>query len=115
MQGTLPTLIEAGRTGIAGPSPRIGQVGARGVRSPFPLRKSGICFLVGTQFDMQEAFPEKIKVQSRSVTEDACVIATAQNLAVAGFSSFDVGLTRLNVNLKHLFVPFGDSEPHLGA
>lgn len=59
---------------------------------------------------MQSAFPNRIKVQSRSVIEDACVIATAQNLAVAGFSSFDVGLTRLNVNLKHLFVPFGEDR-----
>jgi hypothetical protein len=59
---------------------------------------------------VQERFPSQVKVQSRSIREDACVVALAQNLATAGYSTFDAGLIRLNTRLKHLHVPFGNDN-----
>jgi hypothetical protein len=61
---------------------------------------------------VKRRFPSKIRVQSRSVTEDACMIATAQNVATGAFSTFDTGLLRLNTRLKNIYVPMGEeSDP----
>jgi hypothetical protein len=55
-------------------------------------------------------FPSKVTVQSRSVTEDACMLATAQNVATGAYSTFDTGLLRLNANLKNTYVPMGEAN-----
>jgi hypothetical protein len=52
----------------------------------------------------------RVKVQSSSVNEDACMIATAQNLATAAWSTWDTGLSRLNPNLKNLHIPMGEDD-----
>jgi hypothetical protein len=59
---------------------------------------------------MESWFPSKVKVQSRSVREDACVVATAKNLATAAYSTFDAGLIRLNARLMNLHVPMGNEN-----
>jgi len=49
-----------------------------------------------------------LRIQSKTVTEDACMIATAQNVATGGWSTFDTGVLRLNVHLRSIHVPFGE-------
>jgi hypothetical protein len=55
-------------------------------------------------------FPSRVTVQSRSVTEDACMLATARNVATGAFSTFDTGLLRLNANLENTYVPMGEDN-----
>jgi hypothetical protein len=59
---------------------------------------------------VHKRFPKLVTVQSHSINEDACMIATAQNVATAAYSTWDVALTRLNVNLKNLYVPMGKDD-----
>jgi hypothetical protein len=62
---------------------------------------------------MLERYPSQITVQSRSVNQDACVLANAQNFATGAWSTWDTGLSRLNANLKNLYIPMGeDSNVH---
>jgi len=58
---------------------------------------------------MKVAFPRKIQVLSRSVTEDACAMTKARHLAVA-FGTWGPGLSRLNKLLLNLYVPWGEDE-----
>jgi hypothetical protein len=57
---------------------------------------------------LKKWFPTRVTVQSHSVNEDACLIATAENVVVASWSTWDTALTRLNVNLKNLYIPMGE-------
>jgi hypothetical protein len=59
---------------------------------------------------LQAWYPSKVRVQSGSAKEDACMMATAQNVASAAWSTLDAGFTRLNVNLKNLYVPMGSDD-----
>jgi hypothetical protein len=59
---------------------------------------------------VHKRFPKLVTVQSHSINEDACMIATAQNVVTAAYSTWDVALTRLNVNLKNLYVPMGKDD-----
>mmetsp|Transcript_37822 Transcript_37822/g.102350 ORF Transcript_37822/g.102350 Transcript_37822/m.102350 type:complete len:389 (-) Transcript_37822:106-1272(-) len=56
---------------------------------------------------LQAAFPGRVRVQSASVAEDACTVASAQNVAIS-FGTWGPSLSRLNVNLRNLYVPFGE-------
>lgn len=56
---------------------------------------------------LQASFPGRIRVQARSVAEDACTVASAQNLAIS-FGTWGPALSRLNANLRNLYVPFGE-------
>jgi hypothetical protein len=59
---------------------------------------------------LRQWYPSKIKVQSSSVNDDACVMASAQNLAISGWSAWGVGLARLNSHLKNLHIPMGEDS-----
>mmetsp|Transcript_46654 Transcript_46654/g.107804 ORF Transcript_46654/g.107804 Transcript_46654/m.107804 type:complete len:381 (-) Transcript_46654:73-1215(-) len=56
---------------------------------------------------LRKAFPGRVTVQSRSVTEDACTMASAPNVAIS-FGTWGPALSRLNRHLTNLYVPFGE-------
>jgi len=61
-----------------------------------------------TSTNTSNASRPSFRIQSKTVTEDACMIATAQNVALGGWSTFDTGVLRLNVHLRSIHVPFGE-------
>jgi len=58
---------------------------------------------------LKTSFPNRVRVQSRSVTEDACTVASARHLAIS-FGTWGPALSRLNSELRSLHVPFGEDN-----
>jgi hypothetical protein len=56
---------------------------------------------------LHNALSARVKVQAHSVSEDACVMVTAQNLAISGWSNWGTGLSRLSSHLTNLHIPMG--------